>query len=68
MEKNIRYTTVEQSVINSCREINLIRAGLAEKRDWRTAFSELKKELADDLSEENFSSQNIQKAEKVMSR
>jgi len=65
LKKDDRYMTVEQSVINSCREINLIRAGLSEKRNWRTAFSELKKELSKDLSEEKFSPKNISKVGKV---
>lgn len=43
-----RYMPVEQSIINSCREINQMRSGQAVKRDWRQAFSELKAELTEE--------------------
>lgn len=63
MEKEDRYISVEQSVINSCREINSMRAGLDDKRNWREALSELKKEL----SEEKFLiSSSSEKISKVM--
>lgn len=43
-----RYISVEQSIINSCREVNSMRKGQVAKRDWRKAFSELKSELAEE--------------------
>lgn len=45
MAKDERYISVEQSIIQACQEVNLMRAGLKPKRYWRDAMAELKKEF-----------------------
>ena len=56
MAKDERYISVEQSIIQACHEVNLMRAGLKPKRYWRDAMAELEKEVAlieeEDNSEE----------------
>ena len=65
MNQNERYISVEQSIINSCREVNLMRQGKIAKRDWRDVFSELKSELADEFNDEkNFNSSLSAKSKK----
>ena len=49
MEQEERYMSVEQSIIEACCEVNLMRKGILPKRDWREAFSDLKAELAEEL-------------------
>ncbi|MCL2772993.1 MAG: hypothetical protein FWD71_06555 [Oscillospiraceae bacterium] len=40
-----RYCTVKESLIESCKEMMLIRQGkLKPKRDWRTMFAEIEAE------------------------
>lgn len=48
MDKDERYISVEQSIIQACHEVNLMRAGLKPKRDWREAMAQLEKELAEE--------------------
>ncbi len=45
MAKDERYISVEQSIIQACHEVNLMRAGLKPKRYWRDAMAELEKEF-----------------------
>ncbi len=45
MAKDERYISVEQSIIQACQEVNLMRAGLKPKRYWRDAMAELEKEF-----------------------
>ena len=51
-EKYERYCTIEESIIESCKEINLMRKGLKPKIDAREALARLREELKDDLTEE----------------
>jgi len=53
MEKDERYISVEQSIIQACNDVNLMRAGLKPKRNWREAMAQLKKELAEEEAVEN---------------
>ena len=45
MDKDERYISVEQSIIQACNDVNLMRAGLKPERNWREAMAQLKKEL-----------------------
>ncbi len=40
-----RYKTVEQSIIDACKEVREMRAGRLPEREWREVFTELKAEL-----------------------
>ena len=40
-----RYKTVEQSIIDACKEVREMRAGRLPEREWREVFAELKAEL-----------------------
>ena len=51
---NKRYMSVEQSIIEACKEVREMRAGRLPEREWREVFAELKAEL---LSEETTTSQ-----------
>ena len=48
------YISVEQSIIEACKEVREMRAGRLPEREWREVFAELKAEL---IAEENLSSQ-----------
>ena len=52
MDGEKRYCTIEESIIESCKEINLMRKGLKPKIDAREALARLREELKDDLTEE----------------
>ena len=56
MAKDERYISVEQSIIQACHEVNLMRAGLKPKRTLKELWEKLDKELAlieeEDNSEE----------------
>ncbi len=45
-----RYCSVEESIIEACKEVREMRAGRLPEREWREVFDELKAEL---LTEEN---------------
>ncbi len=49
-----RYKTVEQSIIEACKEVREMRAGRLPEREWREVFTELKAEL---FAEENQASE-----------
>lgn len=40
MEQEERYMSVEQSIIEACCEVNLMRKGILPKRDWREALGD----------------------------
>ena len=52
MDREKRYCTIEESIIESCKEVNLMRKGLKPKIDAREAIARLREELKDELSEE----------------
>ena len=47
-EKSERYCSIEQSIIESCKEINLMRKGLLPKRPLNELWAELDKVLAEE--------------------
>lgn len=49
-----RYCTIEESIIESCKEINLMRKGLLPKPsgNWREWLDGLREKYKDDLEEE----------------
>ena len=52
-EKKIeRYCSIEESLIEACKEVNLMRKGLLPKIDGREALTKLREELKDELAEE----------------
>ena len=55
-EKKIeRYCSIEESLIEACKEVNLMRKGLLpEQSNWRDWIKELREEYKDDLTEEVF--------------
>ena len=52
MDNDERYISIEQSIIDSCREIKLMEAGLMPKRTWDELKAKLEKEFAEELEEE----------------
>ena len=58
MAKDERYISVEQSIIQACHEVNLMRAGLKPKRYWRDAMAELEKEF-EEYSDSDEETQNL---------
>ena len=49
MDGEKRYCTIEESIIESCKEVNLMRKGLKPKKnDWRTWLDQLEKELEEE--------------------
>ena len=52
MNNDERYISIEQSIIDSCREIKLMEAGLMPKRTWAELKAKLEKEFAEELEEE----------------
>ena len=51
MEKK-RYCTIEESIIEACKEVNLMRKGLKPEIDAREAIARLREELKDELADE----------------
>ncbi len=51
-EKYERYCTIEESIIEACKEVNLMRKGLKPKIDAREALERLRKELEEEPTEE----------------
>ena len=52
MNNDERYISIEQSIIDSCKEIKLMEAGLMPKRTWAELKAELEREFAEELEEE----------------
>lgn len=52
MDGEKRYCTIEESIIESCKEINLMRKGLLPEIDAREAIARLREELKDELADE----------------
>ena len=50
MDDEKRYCTIEESIIQACKEVNLMRKGLKPKR----TLDELWEKLDEELAEENF--------------
>lgn len=51
-EKYERYCSIEESIIEACKEVNLMRKGLKPKIDAREALEKLRKELEEESTEE----------------
>jgi len=52
-EKDERYCSIEESLIEACKEVNLMRKGLMpEQSDWREWLEDLRKKYKDDLAED----------------
>ena len=47
-----REISIEQSIIGSCKEVNLMRKGLKPKRPWAELKAILEKKLVEDESAE----------------
>ena len=53
MDDEKRYCSIEESLIEACKEVNLMRKGLLpEQGDWRDWIAELREKYKDELSEE----------------
>lgn len=53
MDDEKRYCSIEESIIEACKEVNLMRKGLIpESGDWRDWIAELREKYKDDLAEE----------------
>ena len=50
MDDEKRYCTIEESIVEACKEVNLMRKGLKPKR----TLDELWEKLDEELAEENF--------------
>lgn len=54
-EKYERYCTIEESIIEACKEVNLMRKGLLpEKGNWRDWIKDLREKYKDEPTEEKF--------------
>ena len=49
MNDDDRYISIEESIIQSCKEVKLMQSGLMPKRTWDELKSELEKEFAEEL-------------------
>ena len=52
MTEEKRYCSIEESIIEACKEVNLMRKGLMPEIDAREALAQLREELKDELEEE----------------
>lgn len=53
MDDEKRYCTIEESLIQACKEVNLMRKGLLpEQNYWRDWLESLREEYKDDFNEE----------------
>ncbi|MBR1645266.1 MAG: hypothetical protein IJ685_00670 [Selenomonadaceae bacterium] len=53
-EKYERYCSIEESIIQACKEVNLMRKGLLPAIDAQDAIAQLREELKDELEEEKY--------------
>ena len=51
MDNDERYISIEESIIQSCKEIKLMQAGLMPKRTWDELKAELEQEFAEESEE-----------------
>ena len=52
MAENERYCSIEESIIEACKEVNLMRKGLLPEQDnWRDWLAEMEKELEEESLE-----------------
>ncbi|MBR3747864.1 MAG: hypothetical protein IKN27_12980 [Selenomonadaceae bacterium] len=51
-EKYERYCSIEESIIQACKEVNLMRKGLLPAIDAREALAQLREELKDELKDD----------------
>ena len=51
MNDDDRYISIEESIIQSCKEVKLMQAGLMPKQTWEEFKLELQKEFAEELDE-----------------
>lgn len=52
-EKYERYCTIEESIIEACKEVNLMRKGLLPKKsNWREWIEDLREKYKDEPDEE----------------
>ncbi|MBR0062498.1 MAG: hypothetical protein IJP68_13585 [Selenomonadaceae bacterium] len=51
VEEEKRYCSIEESIIESCKEINLMRKGLLPEIDAREAIARLREKYKDELAE-----------------
>ena len=63
-EKDERYCSIEESLIEACKEVNLMRKGLLPEIDAHQALAMLREELKDDLAEEEI----VRPKKKVVAR
>ena len=54
MDGEKRYCTIEESLIQACKEVNLMRKGLLPDSggNWRDWLAELREKYKDDLDDE----------------
>ena len=52
MNNDERYISIEQSIIDSCKEIREMEAGRLPKRSWDELKAKLEMEFAEELEEE----------------
>ena len=52
MEEEKRYCTIEESIIEACKEINLMRKGLLPEIDAREAIAQLREKYKDELADD----------------
>ena len=52
MDNDERYISIEQSIIDSCKEIREMEAGRLHKHTWDELKTKLEREFAEELEEE----------------
>ena len=52
MDNDERYISIEESIIQSLKEVKLMQAGLMPKHTWDELKAELEKEFAEELEAE----------------
>ena len=61
-EKSERYCSIEESLIESCKEVNLMRKGLKPKRTLDELWEKLERDLEDEEPVKNFSRKVVARA------
>lgn len=61
-EKSERYCSIEESLIESCKEVNLMRKGLKPKRTLDELWEKLERDFEDEEPVKNFSRKVVARA------
>ena len=61
MDNDERYISIEESIIQACKEVKLMQAGLMPKQTWKEFLAELEEEERQEQLNGNYSDAEVQR-------